>query len=65
MNIAAISSALLAARDRATRLPLPTAHESGFDLADAYVVADEIRRRRIARGEHPLGYKIGFPNRSI
>lgn len=65
MNIAAISTALLAARDGATRLPLPTAHQPGFGLADAYVVADEIRRRRIARGERPLGYKIGFTNRSI
>ena len=65
MNVAGISTALLAARDAATRLALPTAHEPGFDLADAYAVADEIRRRRIARGERPLGYKIGFTNRGI
>jgi 2-oxo-3-hexenedioate decarboxylase len=28
-------------------------------------VADELRTRRLARGEKPLGYKIGFTNRSI
>ena len=36
-----------------------------FDLAEAFAVADALRRLRIARGERPLGYKIGFTNRGI
>ncbi len=65
MNPEALAATFLAARDSATRLPLPTALMPGFGLADAYAVADAVRNRRIARGEHPRGYKIGFTNRSI
>jgi 2-oxo-3-hexenedioate decarboxylase len=60
-----LAAALLGAYDGATRLPLPTAGAPDFDLADAYAVADAIRARRIARGEIPRGYKIGFTNRGI
>jgi 2-oxo-3-hexenedioate decarboxylase len=34
----------------------------GFDLDDAYVVVNEIRRRREDRGERVVGRKIGFTN---
>ncbi len=54
---------LLAAYDGASRLALRTAADVGFDLPRAYEVADLIRQQRIARGERPLGYKIGFTNR--
>ena len=57
--------ALLAALDRAQRLPLPSESDPRFDLAAAFAVADELRRLRIVRGERPLGYKIGFTNRGI
>ena len=60
-----LAGRLLMAWDAASRLLPPTAAEPGFDLDEAYAVADEIRSRRIARGERPLGYKIGFTNRSI
>ena len=56
---------LLAALDEATTLPTLTGADPSFDLAQAFAVADEIRRLRIARGEVPLGYKIGFTNRGI
>ena len=36
-----------------------------FDLADAYRVSARILARRIARGERPVGWKIGFTNRTI
>ena len=36
-----------------------------FDLADAYAVSAAITRRRKARGEQPVGWKIGFTNSSI
>ena len=59
------AQALLAARDEARLLPLLSDADPAFALADAYAVADEIRRLRLGRGEKPLGYKIGFTNRSI
>jgi 2-oxo-3-hexenedioate decarboxylase len=61
----ATAEALLGARDEARFLPLLTDADPAFSLADAYAVADDIRRLRISRGERPLGYKIGFTNRSI
>jgi 2-keto-4-pentenoate hydratase len=60
-----LAGALLAAYDGATRLALPTDQDPAFDVDTAYAVADDIRGRRIARGEMPRGYKIGFTNRSI
>jgi 2-oxo-3-hexenedioate decarboxylase len=59
------ATALLAAYDGAHRLPTLTGADPSFTLPDAYAVADEIRRRRLARGERTLGYKIGFTNRGI
>ena len=56
---------LLAARDEARLIETITGGDPSFSAADAYVVADEIRRLRSARGEVPLGYKIGFTNRGI
>jgi len=56
---------LLAARDGAHGLATITGSDPGFTVEDGYAVADEARRLRIARGERPLGYKIGFTNRGI
>jgi len=56
---------LLAALDGARLVPLLSERDPGFDLAEAFAVADELRRLRIARGERPAGYKIGFTNRGI
>lgn len=56
---------LLDALDAAATLPTFTGADPSFDLAQGFAVADEIRRLRIARGEVPLGYKIGFTNRGI
>ncbi len=60
-----IARGLLAARDAARSVSTPTADDPAFAMADAFEVADEIRCLRIARGEVPLGYKIGFTNRGI
>jgi 2-oxo-3-hexenedioate decarboxylase len=59
------AAGLLAAYDGARKVPTITSADPSFGLAEAYAVADEIRRLRIARGERPLGYKIGFTNRGI
>ncbi len=56
---------LLHAADTATLLPLPSDADPSFDLSQAFAVADRVRALRLARGDVPLGYKIGFTNRSI
>ena len=61
----ALAQALIGARDEARRVPLLTAVDPSFTLDRAYAVADEIRRLRIAAGDTPRGYKIGFTNRGI
>jgi 2-oxo-3-hexenedioate decarboxylase len=60
-----LAAELLGAADAAALVPLVTARERDFSMADAFVVADRIRSLRLARGERPRGYKIGFTNRSI
>jgi 2-oxo-3-hexenedioate decarboxylase len=42
-----------------------TAARAGLDVAAAYQRALEVRALRIARGEQPRGFKIGFTNRGI
>ena len=59
------ATTLLAAYDDKRPVPTFSSADPSFQLAEAYQVADELRRRRIARGERPLGYKIGFTNRGI
>ena len=65
MNIDALATELLEALDRNTQLAPITAREPGFDSEAAYEVSAEILRRRRARGERPIGRKIGFTNRTI
>jgi 2-keto-4-pentenoate hydratase len=38
---------------------------AGFDLAAAYRVAAGVHAKRVARGERPIGRKVGFTNRRI
>lgn len=61
----AIAQVLLAAYDGAQCIALPTADDATFVLADAFAVGERLRQMRFARGERPLGYKIGFTNRGI
>jgi 2-oxo-3-hexenedioate decarboxylase len=60
-----VAARLLGAYDAAALCPLPSAADPAFDMRAAFAVADELCRLRSARGEKPLGYKIGFTNRSI
>lgn len=39
--------------------------DPSLDEAAAYAIAKEVADKRAARGEHPIGRKIGFTNRSI
>jgi len=54
--------------DQATLWPADAAgriHAGYTDLPSAYQAALQVRQRRMDRGERPVGFKIGFTNRSI
>jgi len=55
---------LLALAERRSIPPL-TGQSPGLDVAQAYRVSHAVTARRVARGETPVGYKIGFTNRTI
>lgn len=57
--------ALLEHSDHGRMWPHSPGEVGGTDLALAYAQALEVRRLRMARGERPAGYKIGFTNRTI
>jgi 2-oxo-3-hexenedioate decarboxylase len=60
-----IAAGTLAASDAARSIQPITDSRPGFDLPAAYRVSAEVVRRRMARGEKPIGWKIGFTNRTI
>jgi len=64
-SLHALAERLLAAHDRAALTPLPSAQPGGLPLEQAYAVAQHLAQLRLARGERPVGWKIGFTNRSI
>ena len=61
----AIADELLAALDGAHCVPLPSSRPEGLTFPEAFSVGAELRRMRMQRGERPIGWKIGFTNRSI
>jgi len=65
MRTDALATELLAALDRSRTVDAITARDPAFDCDAAYEVSAEILRRRRARGEKPIGRKIGFTNRGI
>jgi 2-keto-4-pentenoate hydratase len=60
-NAAMNANSLLSHQDSARLWPAPT----GFAMPAAYSEALKVRALRVARGEQPRGYKIGFTNTSI
>ena len=61
----AIATELLDALDRNVQIRPFTERYPDFDNAAAYQVNAEVFRQRVARGEKPIGRKIGFTNRTI
>jgi 2-oxo-3-hexenedioate decarboxylase len=45
--------------------PVATGFDTALTVSDAYQRALALRQLRLARGEQPRGYKIGFTNRTI
>jgi 2-oxo-3-hexenedioate decarboxylase len=60
-----IAIEVLSAIDSAGTLRPFSQRITGFDLASAYRVTAALHAKRFARGEKPLGRKIGFTNRTI
>jgi 2-oxo-3-hexenedioate decarboxylase len=65
VDIDGLAERVLAAHDSGASMPPITDSDPAFGLADAYRVSAEITRRRTARAERPVGWKIGFTNRTI
>jgi 2-oxo-3-hexenedioate decarboxylase len=65
MSTEAIATELLSALDESRLIGPITDRDPGFGADAAYLVSAEILRRREARGERPIGRKIGFTNRTI
>ena len=61
----ALARELLGAWDRVACVPLPSSRTGGLSTAEAYAVGERLRTLRLARGERPVGWKIGFTNRGI
>lgn len=61
----AIAAETLAALDAQRQIAPWTGRVPGFDMPAAYRVTAAHRRLRIARGEAPVGRKLGFTNRNI
>lgn len=61
----ALAVHILDAAGSGTPLAPITSGAPAFDLAAAYRVSAIITERRIASGERPVGWKIGFTNRTI
>ena len=62
---AARARTLVSALDDRRQIPPLSDDDPLFDLAAAYEVSAAVTELRIARGETPVGWKIGFTNRTI
>ena len=51
--------------DQGQMWPAALSQQASFDVPAAYQQALAVRQLRLARGEQPRGFKIGFTNRSI
>lgn len=64
-DIARIAGRVLEALDSASSIAPLSDEIAGFGLADGYRVGASLVALRTARGERPVGWKIGFTNRTI
>ena len=64
-DAAAIAATVLKAIDDGGQMEPFTTANAGLTEADAYAVTARLRALRMARGERPVGRKIGFSNPNI
>ncbi len=60
-----IASRLLKAHDAGATIARVSDTIPGFDIPAAYRVSAAITAKRFARGEKPVGWKIGYTNRAV
>lgn len=60
-----LASSVLAALDGHRQIAPLSDGDPAFSLDAAYAISNEILAARIARGENPAGWKIGFTNQTI
>ena len=65
IDVAAVAAEALAALDAGRQIAPFSERLSGLDNDAAYRVTAAVRQLREARGETPVGRKIGFTNRTI
>jgi 2-oxo-3-hexenedioate decarboxylase len=65
LDIAAIAAEIFATLGTAGQIAPFTSRPAGLSIDDAYRVSAALHAMRQARGEKPLGRKIGFTNRTI
>jgi 2-oxo-3-hexenedioate decarboxylase len=63
-TVAEDAAAVMQAFDTRTLMDLPSHTDPTLEESKAYEIAREVHRRRIVRGETPVGRKIGFTNRA-
>jgi 2-keto-4-pentenoate hydratase len=61
----AMAGEVLGAADNRTQIAPFSERRPSLSVSDAYRISARVRGRRIARGERPIGWKIGFTNRTI
>lgn len=64
-EIEAGARAILSALDSVHQIPCFSLQDPAPDLDEAYAIAAAVVTQRIARGERPVGWKVGFTNRTI
>jgi 2-oxo-3-hexenedioate decarboxylase len=64
-DVAAIAAEIFALLGTGRQIAPFAARPAGLEVADAYRVSAALNAMRQARGEKPLGRKIGFTNRTI
>lgn len=65
LSVEEVADEVLAVLGQGRQVQPFTARDPGFSIAEAYAIADFVRERRVARGERPVGRKIGFTNRAV
>jgi len=64
-EIETLAVRILAAMDDARQIETISSGRADFSLEEAYRISGRITARRMARGEVPVGWKIGFTNSTI
>jgi 2-oxo-3-hexenedioate decarboxylase len=65
VSVETFAQELIDGLGKASQVATFTSRNPLFDLGQAYAVASRVHATRVARGERPVGRKIGFTNRAL